>query len=170
MKRQIALVKTWVDFMSKYHVVFKCAGQWPFHRLTNDSPVLSIVGSEIIHVATLGEIHSVLRLPLFGHLDIDQVSGVLDNEFTFGYSPHRWNATALWTIIESCLNTFFCFNSYPSLLLRSPSNWKYGDLNMTKLIQIPWLICLRSLGTYTGVALHKFVYYELYFLYESFIN
>ena len=74
-------------------------------RLNYDSPVLSIVGSEIIHVATLGEIHGVLRLPLFGHLDVDQVAGVLDYELALIYSPNRRNAPTLRKSIESYFNT-----------------------------------------------------------------
>ena len=58
-------------------------------------PVLLSVGLEVVHVATLREVHRVLALPLFGLLHVDQVAGVLHDEVAFVKVARRKDAAAL---------------------------------------------------------------------------
>ena len=45
-------------------------------------PILPIIGPEVVHVAAHTQVHGVLRLPLLGRFNIDQVSRILHHKFT----------------------------------------------------------------------------------------
>ena len=58
-------------------------------------PVLFVVRVEVVHVTALREVHGVLPFPLFGLLDVDQISGILDDEFTLGKISGCENSASL---------------------------------------------------------------------------
>ena len=63
-------------------------------------PILTVVSSEVVHIAAFGEVHGVLVLALLGHLDVDEVAGVLDHELALGYSAHGYHASTLKSSIK----------------------------------------------------------------------
>ena len=59
-------------------------------------PILFVVRFEVVHVTALREVHGVLPFSLFRLLVVDQISGVLNDEFTLGKIPGCENSASLW--------------------------------------------------------------------------